>query len=141
MSYPYAYRTRRKVEEVVYDHATGDCASGTATVSLQLPPGAWGISLMVQASGTDQAVAVTVAPFVDQAQTIVDSNYDFMPTGSTTSVTVVSVAGTSTSAGGGAYVLPASDQYPTLVVHGLQMTIATTATSGTWDVAYTAVEL
>ena len=146
MVYPYSPRTRMKRMEVVGQRVAGDCASGTATFNYNLPPGAFATGFTFEAAGTDQEVIATVTPWVDHDQTLLaDSNFKFILVGATSATTNVTLAATGTRVGVAGMVVPTGDQYgaaaPVVCVHGYQIVVDTTSTSGTWKIAFSAVEI
>ena len=146
MAYPYPHRTRMKRNEVIGVHINGSCSAGTVTFDVNLPAGAWAIGLSFQGNANDQAVVASVSPWVDHEQTVISSTgYKVLKTGDTTATTNLTLAITSTKVGHTGMLIPAGDQYgaaaPVIVVHGAQVTISTTATTGTWELSYSAVEI
>lgn len=146
MAYSFPHKTRMKREEVIGQMASGSCAAGTITFNVNLPAGSWAIGFSLMGVANDKPFVATVAPWVDHEQTVLSStSYKFLKTGGTTATTILSVASTSTKLGHTGVLIPAGDQYgaaaPVIVVHGAQITIASTATTGTWELAYTAVEI
>lgn len=146
MVYPFPERNRIKQNEVKGQTASGACSAGTITFPSNLPQGTYAVGWAVKTSGNDQAVVFTVTPWVDRAQTLASVNsYKFLVTGGTTATTNITMAITSTVRGNTGVLIPAGDQYgaaaPVIVVHGAEVTVGTTATTGTWELSYTAVEI
>ena len=147
MSYPFPHRTRMKREEVIGALASGNCSAGTSTFGVNLPAGAYAIGLTLMGVANDQPIVATVTPWVDHDQTVLSStNYYIQKTGGIVSTTNLTVAITSTKLGHTGVLLSTGDPYgaasPIVVfVHGAQVTISTTATTGSWELAYTAAEI
>jgi len=88
---------------------------------------------------------MTVAPYVDSAQSLVGPDNNFLVIGGTTVAATITVpAATATAVGSQYLIVQAGDQYgaaaPVMVVNGAQMTLAITSVTGTlhWD--FVAVE-
>lgn len=146
MSYPFPERTRMKRMEVIGQQVDGLCASGTVTFDVNLPPGAFATGFTAFTEANDAAVVFKVTPYVDHDQTLLaNSSFKFLLVGATTATTNVTIAITSTKIGVAGMVVPAGDQYgaaaPVLCVHGYQVEVGNTGSTGTWDLAFVATEI
>ena len=148
-TYPYPPRTRHRFYEVISGSGSGSCSaiSGSTNLTISLPRSAYAIGITAHCVSNDQPVVFKVAKWVDEEQTIVaDSSYKFLKTGGSTATTNVTVpTATATQVGQSLILIPAGDQYgaaaPALPIYGVQVTITTTATTGTWNFSYSAVEI
>lgn len=146
MTYPYADRNRVRRNEVIVNNVSGACSAGTVTFNVDTPRGAWAYGFAFEVVANDAPVVVTLTPWVDREQTLLaDSSYKFLKTGNTTATTNLTMAITSTKIGAAGVIIPAGDQYgaaaPILPVYGAQVTISTTASTGTWEATYSGVEI
>ncbi len=146
MSYPYPKRIRPVLREVHgQDIGPVTCTATTVAATVNLPAGAYVIGFTVMASGTSDPIVVKAAPWVDEAQTTLNGYYKFLETGATTATTNITLAATGTTRGWSGVLVATGDQYgaaaPIVTVHGSQLTVACTGTTGTWQIASSAVEL
>ena len=147
MAYPYPAKTRHKFQEIIVIEASGSCSAGTVTFNSALPNSAFAVGAAAYAVGNDQPVVITSYQYADRDQTITgDSSYKFLKTGESTATTNLTIpTATATQVGITGALIPAGDQYglaaPVLPVYGAKITVDTTATTGTWYLAYSAVEL
>ena len=145
MAYPYEHKNRVQAKQVL-NNALSGTISGTSVFPISLPPSGYAIGMTVEIAAMDQDVLLTAAPYVDHYQTYTNGAFKFLQTGGTTAAVTVTFAATATGKVGWCGVLvPAGDQYgaaaPVVTVHGTQVTLGSTATTGTFKIAYTAVEI
>ena len=148
MAYPYSHGVRPKRQEIHSARGQVDVHDITPTggsVDFNLPRGAYSIQISLWGVDNDQAATFTIAPYVDDAQTIVAGDNNFLEIGEITVTASITVAAaTATAVGYQAMVVQAGDQYaasaPNMSLAGARMTIATTATTGILHYSYVAVE-
>ena len=147
MTYPYPHRTRPIHREVHSHSFTGSCSAGTATDTVNLLAGALVVGVSLEVSNTDKTVVLTAQPWSDHAQSVLaDTSFKLLKVGASTATTNLTMAATATGdLGSVAVLIPAGDQYgaaaPIVIQHGMQFTVATTATTGTWRLTYEEVEM
>ena len=147
MAYPYLDKTRHNFREIHKNSGSVACSAvtPTGTVDFNLPPGAYSIAISVWGDSNGATATMTVAPYVDSAQSLVGPDNNFLVIGGTTVAATITVpAATATAVGSQYLIVQAGDQYgaaaPVMVVNGAQMTLAITSVTGTlhWD--FVAVE-
>ena len=148
MAYPFPNRIRTNHREIHKSSGSVECSDLTptgGTVDFNLPPGSYTIGISVWGDANSATCTLTVAPYVDSAQSLIAGNNKFLAVGAATAAATITVpAATSTAVGGQYMLIQAGDQYgaaaPVVVVNGAQMTINCTVTTGTihWD--YVAME-
>ena len=149
MASKYPLRTRHKFEEVFGGQQVIDLHNITPTgvsTGSQLPGGAYSAAISVHGVALDRPVVLTIKPYADEAQTLVDGAYKFLEIGGTTATTNITIeANTATAKGYVRILVPAGDQYgaaaPIVSIFGSQYTLSTTATTGILTIATLAVEM
>ena len=148
MAYPYPYKSRHNFREIHTADGSVTISDITPTggsVDFNLPPGAYSIQVSVWGASNDKPATLTIAPYVDPAQTLLAGNNKFLAIGSTTAAVTITVpTATATAVGAQYLIIQAGDQYgaaaPVMSLAGSKMTIATTATSGVLHYSYIAME-